>query len=469
MLFPRDASNVPSNSEQAAVLSALGTLIGYIGAEAATSQVFERLLWPQRFWNGFSTTKALKIALFMPMGGPLHRAALHTLDKFFERGLFKGDSLGHMLGTAFYTDTTWPYKVWNAGKVEDHELVRNGLWPRAAGQLPIPVDKPSRKNLDAEIGLKRPLRARTCVSRLALEYVDTQLIKDDYKRISNDTNRVSCRTYIALFVSETTGIITGIVAAVIWQTWFACLWFIPLFLKLVSALFAICREGLSSMPPHPHEQDIEKSFEIHHPQHGIFVIEGKESVVLQFFRHYGHPIRSRVREVTQFIIVVCFGLNFSVGLVASIIWMPLSVQYLWLGYQLYATLAMYIYRYADSHRWATTEENIATGFHGARDKDQARVYLDGGNGWSICATLSATYHNSFGDAEKAARTLLDKKPIAPSRCDSELTLLSSNSKASTFGSIGRAPTLVESDSDSQFPSAPKKALTSETVEVESPR
>ena len=203
MLFPRDASNVPSNLEQAAVLNALGTLIGYIGAEAATSQVFERLLWPQRFWNGFSTTKALKIALFMPMGGPLHRAALHTLDRFFKHGLFKGDSLGHILGTAFYTDTTssykvwsagkvedrdslghilgtafytdttWSYKVWSAGKVEDNNLVRNGLWPRAAGQLPIPVDKPSRKNLDAETGLKRPLRARTCVSQLVLEYVDT--------------------------------------------------------------------------------------------------------------------------------------------------------------------------------------------------------------------------------------------------------------------------------------------------------
>ena len=150
-------------------------------------------------------------------------------------------------------------------------------------------------------------------------------------------------------------------AAVIWQTWPAYLWFVPLFLKLVSTLFAIYREGLSSMPPLPHEQDIEKSFEIHHPQHGTFVIEGKESVVLQFFRHYGHPIRSRVREVAQFIIVVCFGLNFSVGLVASIVWMPLSMQYMWLGYQLYATLAMYIYRYADSHRWATTDARNRVG------------------------------------------------------------------------------------------------------------
>jgi hypothetical protein len=69
----------PSLSEQTSILSALGTLIGYIGAEAATDQVFERLLWPQRFWNGFTIYHALRVALFMPMGGPLHRAALHTL------------------------------------------------------------------------------------------------------------------------------------------------------------------------------------------------------------------------------------------------------------------------------------------------------------------------------------------------------------------------------------------------------
>jgi len=74
----------PSLLEQTSILSALGTLIGYIGAEAATDQVFERLLWPQRFWNWFSIYHMFQVVLFMPMDGPVHRAALHTLDKFSE-------------------------------------------------------------------------------------------------------------------------------------------------------------------------------------------------------------------------------------------------------------------------------------------------------------------------------------------------------------------------------------------------
>lgn len=96
---------IPSLLEQTSILSALGTLIGYIGAEAATDQVFERLLWPQRFWNWFSIYHMFQVVLFMPMGGPVHRAALHTLDKFFENRLFKGDTTGHMLGTAFFKNS----------------------------------------------------------------------------------------------------------------------------------------------------------------------------------------------------------------------------------------------------------------------------------------------------------------------------------------------------------------------------
>src|SRR5258708_39160987 len=87
------------NSNSANVLSALGSLIGYLGTEVAPGDLFERQLWPQRFYNGFTIYNAWKLALLMPMGGPLHKAALQTLDKFFKNGLFKGGSLGRMLGT----------------------------------------------------------------------------------------------------------------------------------------------------------------------------------------------------------------------------------------------------------------------------------------------------------------------------------------------------------------------------------
>ena len=70
-----------------------------------------------------------------------------------------------------------------------------------------------------------------------------------------------------------------------------------------------------------------KLFEVNTHGHGFLVVEGKESVVLQFFRHYGHPIRNRARELIQISIVVAFGLVFPIGLMCSLIWMPVVLQY----------------------------------------------------------------------------------------------------------------------------------------------
>jgi hypothetical protein len=67
-------------SPQASVLNALGTLIGYLGAEVAIPEIFERLLWPERCYNGSNLSKASQMAFFMPMGGPLHKAALSSLN-----------------------------------------------------------------------------------------------------------------------------------------------------------------------------------------------------------------------------------------------------------------------------------------------------------------------------------------------------------------------------------------------------
>ncbi|KAI1666406.1 hypothetical protein L13192_10090 [Pyrenophora tritici-repentis] len=63
-----------------AVAGALGSVIGYVGAEVAKPTVFERLLWPQRFYNYATPRTLLLSALTMPMGGPLHKAAFAALD-----------------------------------------------------------------------------------------------------------------------------------------------------------------------------------------------------------------------------------------------------------------------------------------------------------------------------------------------------------------------------------------------------
>ena len=131
------------SSQTMSVISALGTLVGYIGAEAATEDVFERLLWPQRFFNAMSRQDFLQIGFLTPMGGPLHRAAIGTLDKMHRNGLFRGHSLGNMLGTAFFHDTRLKYKVHEQQKVIGKEHVRNGVWVRATQRVAMPatIDK----------------------------------------------------------------------------------------------------------------------------------------------------------------------------------------------------------------------------------------------------------------------------------------------------------------------------------------
>ena len=64
----------------------------------------------------------------MPMGGPIHKAALETLDGFRKNGLYGGMQHGHMLGTSFFANTELTYKIHGyKGSDHDHE-VRNGLW-----------------------------------------------------------------------------------------------------------------------------------------------------------------------------------------------------------------------------------------------------------------------------------------------------------------------------------------------------
>ncbi|MCJ1387453.1 hypothetical protein MMC18_000296 [Xylographa bjoerkii] len=295
------SSDAVSNSEIASVISALGTLIGYLGAEAATVDLFERLLWPQRFYTGMTAKDTLLIGLGMPMGGPLHQAALHTLDKLYRAGLFKGPRLGNMLGTAFFHDSGRKYTVHDQSHSQQRDL-----------------------------------------------------------------------------------------------------------------LFVIPREGLVKKPrtswskekaAETSQPETLKRFEIRSNGHGFLVVEGNESVVLQFFRHYGHPVRARARENIQIAIIASFGSLFLVGLMLSILCMSVQLQYVWLGYQLYATLAMIVYRYGRGHEWGTVEEKLVRILEDQKD-GEAVVYLQDNSGDTVMARLSRTYADSYGEGKAAMMQLL---------------------------------------------------------------
>lgn len=400
--------NMTSASQTTSVISALGTIIGYIGSEAATEDVFERLLWPQRFFNAFSWQELVEIGLLNPMGGPMHKAALNTLDKFQQSGLFKGRNLGNMLGTAFFHDTGLKYKLHDpppgsTGK----EHVRNGLWVQAIARIPLTAQSQKGQNPESGVTPPKLVRAKSVVNFLELSYVHGNA--DLAKTVKCDTGSPSCRTLLAIVWSEITGLAVGGLVLGCWRSYFSFFWFLPLALKLLSATFTIQRESLLPKPS-GHEANIEetKRFEVNTHGHGFLVIEGKESAVLQFFRHYGHPIRNRARELTQISIVVAFGLAFPIGLMCSIIWMPIGLQYVWLGYQLYATLAMYLYRFTRAHQWTRSEARLAQKF--AKGNSEERIaYLQEDDGNTMMGKLTRIYVGNYGEGQKVLRDFLPEK------------------------------------------------------------
>src|SRR5436853_3420182 len=89
-LSDRPSFTMPPSSNANAIAGALASMIGYLGTEAAEPTIFERLLWPQRFYHDNSLGGLVQSAFLMPMGGPIHKAALEVLDMFRKRGLYRG-------------------------------------------------------------------------------------------------------------------------------------------------------------------------------------------------------------------------------------------------------------------------------------------------------------------------------------------------------------------------------------------
>ena len=400
-------SQDPAGSSTA-ILGALGTLIGYVGTEITVNDLFERLLWPQRYYNGPSAHAVWKIALLIPMGGPLHKAALRTLDSFHKNGLFKGNRRGHMLGSAFFSDTGRSYHLHKGEASPTAEQVRNGIWVRVLDEMPVLLKDPVSKEPKDEdaIPLTRPVRQQVAVSHLHLARsvgVYTGPV------ISEDTRSFGIKAIGWLIVTETNGIVVALGVLLVWRSPFMLLWLLPLFLKLLSASFSILREDLTQHQTSNPKKDQRPNvkFEIIPKSNGFQIIEGEESVIVQFFRHYGHPVRSRGREILQITIVTMFGLLFPLGLLCSLLWMPPGMQIVWLSYQLYCTVALHIYHFAGGHHWATTEERICDSLRVAEAKHQdAHIQFGSDRNTAVYATLTRTSHDNFADGKAHVQRLL---------------------------------------------------------------
>ena len=365
----------------AAVIGALGSIIGYLGSEVVEEEIFERLLWPERFYNTFSLATLLKFAFYFPMGGPLHAAAIHALNAFRKNNLYRGALHGHMLGTPFYGDLGMKYFARTDG--ENSNVKKEGR-----NALPIRVlrlVKPPRQNrvLPPADGENKPETIRTIsfVQHLQIRHVITQDL--DGKNYVVVKEEFSWRTGVGLLCSEITAIIVAAVVGFHIGSWFGFWWCAPLFLKMIGALFRVRRKRLDACI---HDSSPTCMFEVVDGDKNFFLIEGPDCVVRQFFRHYGHPVRDsrsafisdRVREVIAIGIVVLYGTIFPVGLLA-LLWLDVKVQFVWLSYQLYTTIAMLICRLGGGSSGGTTEERIAKAFSKGKDvvfEDQIVLKLE---------------------------------------------------------------------------------------------
>lgn len=436
-----------SGSDTSNALNAIGTLIGYIGTEVATDDFFYRLLWPRRSYNGFSWTHIPKMVLLMPMGGPLHKAALSTLDEFCKQGLYERHQQGHMLGSPFYCDTRLRYRAYGVeGQPHGNEYVRNGLWIRAVMKTPF-VEPPQTRGKDEEIGTSHRVRQKIFIGHLKLSSFSRPMPKSITKVLSvtDDAVRPGIRIYLALFATETTAVIMALLVAVIWRSAFAGLWLLPLVLKIVATLFTMQRETMDDAAPAPKKSDTEeqvgkddrKLYSIRIPAGGFVLVESEDDVVLPFFRHHGHPKRSKRREFTLIAIVVSFTLIFPIGLVCSTLWMSDALQKLWVGYQLYATLAMYAYRYAGGHTWCTTEERLGELFADLeKTGDGSRmVNLESSTGRMIGAVLERSYYNKYSEAKQGLEHLIQKR--RPKQLPQSPTLAPNDSQTSTLTTLSK--------------------------------
>lgn len=252
------------------VFGAVGAVLGYVGAEAATGQIFERLLWPQRSYANATLKLIPMLAVLMPIGGPLHIIALKALDVIFAHGLFRGARVGHMLGTAFYPDQDWTYTSWtsNGQKIET-EPVHNCLWVRALSYVPIPILSSDTQQATDQTPEKidpRPdeIRAKVTVSYLTLTRATKQDVESKMPFVEADVGRPAFQTFLAIFATESSAILAAIGIAVYYKSLWALWWLAPLLLRLISALFAVDRKPLEPLELASLNEDI-WDYEIHCP------------------------------------------------------------------------------------------------------------------------------------------------------------------------------------------------------------
>jgi len=384
------------------IIGALGSIIGYLGAQAATESFFERLLWPERFYNDAHPYVLLILSLCLPMAGPLHGAALESLDTFRKNGLYFGMRRGNMLGTTFFHDTETKYYHLtgpNINQKEDAKESRNGFWVRVLREVKCQnraARLPTLDPADPATDQIPPYRAMQLVHHLKLHYAkDANHAGQNAVQVTEAS--VTWRTVLGTVLSEFSSIAIAITVAAAKPFkiyWLACYLLVPLVLKLVALFGRVRRDSIlddkEKTEGHPESED--ELYAIEDPTHGYAIIQGPPSVVLQFCRHYGHPKRDsgaagrrdRARELLSMALIYLFVLYFPAGLISSL-WMPGNAQLLWLSFQVYTILMMHAVRIVGWDNYGRTEARAARHLG-----QKSPVWLRRPDGLGIVACLETT-------------------------------------------------------------------------------
>jgi hypothetical protein len=166
---------------------------------------------------------------FLPsMGGPLHRAALHTLEILQENGFYLGTRRGNMLGTAFLPDKDVKYYLRIC--VEKQHVAGgswNGLWIEALHKVRGRCKPSALSVVDTEFNAandKNRKRASQLLHHLVLETrTDSEAIEPSIKRISKPS--VSVGPFVEIVSSQ----LSAIAAAMLPRLYLRCFWLAPYF------------------------------------------------------------------------------------------------------------------------------------------------------------------------------------------------------------------------------------------------
>lgn len=399
------ATQFLSTPNAALAIGLLNVIVGYVGADAATETLIERILWPQHANAGFEAHNLVRNAVLFSAGGPLHRVAIKALDGFHKHSLFKGAGHGHMLGTAFFPDTGLSYKLYKGrDQAPEKEWVRNGLLTRILKCLPYTQPTATEKGAPS-----RPMRQRITVNHLELFYLGSDSVQD---AVSLGDDTVTGKTLIAIVASELPTLLLATIIALGWNISMSLLLLGPLSLKLAAAATTLEREQLDfsrdNQTLKTDEQDRHPIFEIHIPGEGFQIITGPCDLVLPFFRHYGHPVRCRWREVTQMFIVAALGACYPFTFV-GMLWMPLEVQALWACYQIYLVFSMLIVRFVGGDVWGTTEERMAKALAFSRVLGRnGMVMFKDRKGFVMGARLTQSVHGSYTDGKSEVAHIISR-------------------------------------------------------------